>query len=193
MTCTRVGWIDFSRGVPLLYMDITRSRYSANSAAIEQALEGMPIFDGLTREHIRILSGVAMRTKFRAGQLIFRQGEPANRFYLIESGKVGLISEAEGETSRFAVLGSDEVLGWSWLFPPHAWNFTARAIVPTGAIFFHGTQLREACDADHDLGYELMKRFSAVMVQRLQSSRAELIQARREVYRLTSTTTATQN
>lgn len=174
-------------------MNLTPSRYSAKSPGIQQALEEMPLFNGLSKQHLRILSGAAMRTNFRAGQMIFRQGEQANRFYLIESGKVGLISEADGETSRFAVLGSDEVLGWSWLFPPHAWNFTARAIVPTGAIFFHGTQLREACDADHDLGYELMKRFSAVMVQRLQSSRAELIQARRDVYRLSSTAAAAQN
>lgn len=153
----------------------------------------MPIFNGLTEEHLEILSGAAVRTNFQAGQLIFRQGEQANRFYLIESGKVGLISEAQGETSRFAALGANEVLGWSWLFPPHAWNFTARAIVPTRAIFFHGTQVREACEADHDLGYELMKRFSAVMVQRLQSSRAELIQARREVYRLSAAAAAAQN
>ena len=170
-------------------MNLLRSGYSP-SVSIEKALERMPIFKGLTEGHLGVLSSAAMRTNFRAGQLIFRQGEQANRFYLIESGKVGLISEAERETSRFAVLGANEVLGWSWLFPPHAWKVTARAIVPTGAIFFHGTEVREACEADHDLGYELMKRFSAVMVRRLQASRAELIQARREVYRLSAAAAA---
>jgi CRP/FNR family transcriptional regulator, cyclic AMP receptor protein len=169
-------------------MELTKSRNASHQLSIEQALARMPIFSGMDASHLRILSAAAIRIEFRAGQMIFRQGEPANRFFVIENGKVGLISEAQGETSRFAILGSDEVLGWSWLFPPHAWNFTARAIVPTGAIFFHGTQIREACDADHDLGYDLMKRFSAVMVQRLQSSRAELIQARRDICRLSSDT-----
>jgi CRP/FNR family cyclic AMP-dependent transcriptional regulator len=167
-------------------MELTLRRKTSPAEHIVQALTRMPIFAGLSAERLRILSDAAMRTHFRAGQMIFRQGEPANRFFLIESGKVSLIDEQNSEPCRFGVLGSEEVLGWSWLFPPHFWNFTARAIVPTDAVLFYGTQLREACEADHDLGYELMKRFSAVMVQRLQSSRVELIQARRELYRFSA-------
>jgi CRP/FNR family transcriptional regulator, cyclic AMP receptor protein len=158
---------------------------------LEETLARMPLFAGISAEHLRALTNAAMRTHFPAGKMIFRQGGPTNRFYLIEKGKVGLICEDDGQPCRFATLGSDEVLGWSWLFPPHAWHFTARAIVPTDAIFFCGTQLRECCELDHDLGYELMKRFSAVLMQRLQSSRAELIDARRELYRLADTSAGT--
>jgi CRP-like cAMP-binding protein len=158
-----------------------------SSRSIEEAFAGMPVFAGLSADRLRILSQAAMRTRFPAGQKIFQQGEPANRFYIIEEGKVSLIDEADGEPCRFGIVEAHELLGWSWLFPPHTWRFTARAVTATQAIFFYATPLREACEADHDLGYELMKRFSAVMVQRLQSSREELIEARRRIYRLSTT------
>jgi len=152
---------------------------------IAQTLNAMPLFEGLPPEALHTLADSAMRTRFRAGQLIFRQGEPANRFFLIEKGRVSLIDEQHGHPCRFAVLGPQEVLGWSWLFPPYEWHFTARADTTVNAIFFYATPLRDVCEVNHDFGYELMKRFSAVTVSRLQNSRAELIQARRDVYRLT--------
>jgi CRP/FNR family cyclic AMP-dependent transcriptional regulator len=166
-------------------MQLTLNSKGRSGETIEQALAAMPLFEGLSSEAIQTLANSAMRTHFRPGQMIFQQNEPANRFFLIEKGRVSLIDEQNGEPCRFGVLGPQEVVGWSWLFAPHSWHFTARAVTAVDAIFFYATPLREACENNHDFGYELMKRFSSVMVQRLQSSRTELIQARREVYRLT--------
>lgn len=73
-------------------------------------------------------------------------------------------------------LGPGDVLGWSWLFPPYYWHFDARALEPTEAVFFHGTPLREECESDHDLGYELVKRMSAVMMRRRQATRRSLLE-----------------
>jgi CRP-like cAMP-binding protein len=154
----------------------------ACGCCLERALSEMPIFEGLNEASIKVLAGAAMRIHFRAGQRIFHQGELANRFFLIEKGKVCLVDETNSaEPSRFAMLGPKNVLGWSWLFPPHNWKFTASAVVETDAIFFYGTQLLETFEADPRLGYELMKRFSSVIVQRLQSARAELITIKREL------------
>jgi len=66
-------------------------------------------------------------------------------------------------------------LAWSWLFPPYAWHFTARALEETTAIFFYGTILREYCEKDHSLGFELFKRMSVVMLRRLQAARQKLL------------------
>jgi CRP-like cAMP-binding protein len=74
------------------------------------------------------------------------------------------------------ILGAGDVLGWSWLFPPYLWHFDARAATPTTAIFFYGTRLRELCDENHDLGYELMKRVSEIVIKRLQATRRELVE-----------------
>ena len=73
-------------------------------------------------------------------------------------------------------LGAGDVLGWSWLFPPYYWNFDARATEQTQAVFFYGTRLREKCEDDSQLGYEMMKRMSAVMLQRLQATRKQLLE-----------------
>ena len=98
--------------------------------------------------------------------MIFREGELADRFYLIETGKV-ILESSDG-------LG-DSLLGWSWMFPPHTWNFTARAVEPITAIFFPGTTLREYCERDHSLGYELLKRMSLVMNRRMQAARNKML------------------
>ena len=174
-------------------MQLTLGTKDKSVMTIAETLAAMPLFDGLSAEATGTLAKCAMRTQFSAGQLICRQGEPANRFFLIDKGRVSLIDEQEGEPCRFAVLGPQELLGWSWLFPPHFWRFTARAVTEVEAVFFYATPLREACERNHDFGYELMKRFSAVMVQRLENARIELIEARRAVCHLTDGTAPSVN
>ncbi|HEX4667815.1 MAG TPA: cyclic nucleotide-binding domain-containing protein, partial [Chthoniobacterales bacterium] len=106
-----------------------------------------------------------MAKHFEAHEYLFRQGEFANRFYLIEEGEVVLESlNAEGEPVVVERVGPGKLVGWSWLFPPYVWHFDARATRPTEAIFFYGTILREYCEREPSLGYELFKRMSLVMI-----------------------------
>ena len=117
-----------------------------------------------------------MVSQFKPGQVILRDGEIANRFYLMESGKVILESgRGFGDPVVIETIGAGDLLGWSWMFPPYTWNFTARAIEPTTAIFFYGTILREYCERDPSLGYELFKRMAPVMLRRLQSARKKML------------------
>ena len=123
-----------------------------------------------------------MDSRFEKDQVIFRVGETANRFYLIESGKVALESgeHIDGAPVIIDTIGPGDLLGWSWIFPPHTWHFTARAAEPARAIFFYGTILREYCDKDPALGYELFKRMSEVMMRRLQRARDQMIAVMRK-------------
>jgi len=135
-----------------------------------------PFLAGMNRSQLALLTDCAMVVHFNPGQLIFREGELANRFYLIETGKVILESSARfGEPVIIDKVGAGDLLGWSWMFPPYVWHFTARAVERTEAIFFYGTILREYCERDHALGYELFKRMSAVMVKRLQATREKML------------------
>jgi CRP/FNR family transcriptional regulator, cyclic AMP receptor protein len=139
---------------------------------------------GMEPDHLNKLVEVAMFKEFEEDSIVFREGEPANRFYLICDGKVALESKGDGESApQVQLVGENEVLGWSWLFPPHYWHFTARAVEPTKAIFFYGTRLREQCEEDPTLGYELMKRVAAVVIKRLQITRAQLIQLQQDFNR----------
>ncbi|MEK7684318.1 MAG: Crp/Fnr family transcriptional regulator [Verrucomicrobiota bacterium] len=134
-----------------------------------------PFFKGLSAEHLRTLADSAMQTWFEADELIFHEDDVANRFYLILEGKVALESSlANGDSVVLQTLGPGELLGWSWLFSPYIWKLHARALEPTEAIFFYGTRLRAQCEDNHDLGYELFKRISEVMMHRLHSTRRKL-------------------
>src|SRR5438477_3592155 len=135
-----------------------------------------PFLAGMNRVQLALLTDCAMATRFQKGQTILREGEFANRFYLIETGKVILESgEGFGDPVIIETIGSGDLLGWSWMFPPYVWSFTARAIERTTAIFFYGTILREYCERDPSLGYELFKRITPIMMKRLQAARRKML------------------
>ena len=148
----------------------------AHRRELEAAVAVHPFLAGINAHHLQLLADCAVRCQFRAGQVIFRKGDPANRFYLIERGKVALESSAGDQAIRIEEVGGGDLLGWSWIFPPFVWHFDARAIEPTTAIFLYGI-LREYCDADPALGYVLFKRMSEVMMRRLQAARVKMSEA----------------
>jgi CRP-like cAMP-binding protein len=142
---------------------------------LDEIIAGHPFLEKLNPHQARILRDCAMFTQFKPGELIFREGDPANRFYLIIAGKVVLEAHVrDSGTMKIQTVNEGEVLGWSWLFPPYYWHFDARAVEPTDAVFFYGTPLREECESDHELGYEIIKRLSEVMIKRLQATRRQL-------------------
>jgi len=135
-----------------------------------------PFLVGMNRRQLALLTDCAIAVQIKKGQVIFSEGESANRFYLLETGKV--ILESNGGTGDPVVIdtiGAGDLLGWSWMFEPYRWHFTARAVEHTTAIFFYGTILREYCEKDHSLGYELLKRMTAVMNRRMQAARDKML------------------
>lgn len=133
---------------------------------------------GLSQRHVQTLLVGAAVMEFEPGEIIFREGEPANQFYLIESGEVELQSRSAGcGTVRVQTLGEGEALGWSWLFPPFAWHFQARALEPTHVICCDGAHLLVEAEEDHVFGYELMKRVSQIIIHRLQATRKRLVES----------------
>jgi CRP-like cAMP-binding protein len=144
--------------------------------SLETRIALHPFLAGVNHKQLALLMGCAMATKFKRGQTILREGDFANRFYLVETGKIAL--EAGGGFGRPVIvetIGAGDLLGWSWMFPPYVWHFTARATEPTEAIFFYGTILREHCERDPSLGYNLFKRMTPVMLRRLQAARKKML------------------
>ena len=147
---------------------------------LAEVLGAHPFLAGMKPEHLEVLCNCAMRMEFTADQVIFREGDLANRFYLIEEGAVALESTSNDEPgTMLQMLGAGDVLGWSWLFPPYYWHFDARTVQPTKAIFFYGTRLRSQCEEDHDFGYELVRRMAAVAIERLQALRLQHVKSYR--------------
>jgi CRP-like cAMP-binding protein len=133
---------------------------------------GHVFLDGLSERHqTRLAPGVK---PFRAapGEVLAREGEPAQALYLIQSGHVGIATHlGKGGVVPIQTLGPGDVLGWSWLLPPYLWEFDARAIDAVQGLRFDGAWLREQCEQDHDLGYHLLKQLLAVVSGRLAACR----------------------
>jgi CRP-like cAMP-binding protein len=130
----------------------------------------------LSKPQLRLLAGCASQVRFEPGQVIFEEGEEANHFYLVRHGKVALITHA-AQRGEILIQTVDEgdVLGWSWIVPPYRWCFDAQAKTLTRAIAFDGKCLRAKCEKNHQLGYELLKRFSCVIADRLRAARMQLM------------------
>jgi len=149
---------------------------AAPADSVATQIAGQPFFRGMSAGQLEILAECAMPVRFERDERIFREGDPANRFYLILEGEVALECHIKDwGTTLIQTVGPGEVLGWSWLFPPYYWHFDARALQPTKAIFLYGTRLRERCEQDHDFGYELMERTTEVVIKRLQRTRRHLL------------------
>jgi len=129
----------------------------------------------MCEQHLKLLAPGASPTRFRKGTFVFREGELANRFYLIRHGKISLESSINA-TSRVALqtLSDGDVLGWSWMFEPYFWHFDARVLEDTEALVIFGSRLRELCESDKSLGCEVWKRVANVVVGRLQATRSKL-------------------
>lgn len=147
----------------------------SSSPEILDLLTASPFLHGLDPRHLRAMAECGMQTSFEGGESIFREGDVANRFYLLLEGSVALESRSRGrEPIHIQTIGAGDVLGWSWLFPPYLWHFDAHAIDPVKVVFIYGSRLREHCEDNHEFGYELVKRMAEVMMHRLQATRWQL-------------------
>lgn len=143
---------------------------------LERFLVESPFFKGMKKEYLELLVGCASNVRFDAGEFILREGTVANASYLIRQGKVALEVVAPKRGSiTIQTLSAGEVLGWSWLVRPYHWHFNARAVELTRAIALNGECLRRKSEDDCCLGYELLKRFTEIMVERLQAARFQLV------------------
>jgi CRP-like cAMP-binding protein len=134
------------------------------------------LFGGLTAGQLRIVAGCGSFVRFPAGAEIFRQGQTAEHFYVLRSGRVSLSAHAPGRGAIVVqTLGPGDTLGWSWLFEPHRYQFDGAAGYPVAAIAFDGECLRRKCEDDHELGYQLMSRFARLMHRALDETRVQLV------------------
>ena len=143
---------------------------------VEELIGRHPFFAGLGTDAVRLIAGCASNAHFAAGDYIFTQGEAASRFYVLRHGRVALeIHSPERGPLIIDTMDEGEVLGWSWLVPPFRYFGDGRAVTPVSAIALDGVCLRGKCEADAELGYQLLKRVTSVMYQRLQSTRVRLL------------------
>lgn len=143
---------------------------------LEALLAEQPFFKGMDARWIAFFAGCAGNVRVDAGDYLFREGGDADRFLLIRHGRVALETHVpqRGAVTIYTI-GKDDVVGWSWLFPPYRWTFDARAIELVRAVAFDAACIRRKCDDDPAFGYAMLMRLVPVIVSRLQATRLQLL------------------
>lgn len=143
---------------------------------IRTLLAENPFFEGMSDAHLQTMAGCGKLVRFRPGEFLLREGDKADTFYVIRDGEVAIESNipAAGPIS-VARVGAGGITGYSWLFPPNRNGFDSIALSDGAAVALNGECLRGKAEADHELGYQLMKRFAQVMLDRLQATRRQML------------------
>lgn len=144
---------------------------------LKDIIAGHPFTKGLNPRYLHLLTECATYERFPIEQPIFQESFEADRFYLIHTGRVALQTFVPGSgVTTIQTIGPGEALGWSWLFPPHRWHFTAVALEPTEAVAIGARKLRDEMEENHDFGYAIALRIGQLMLERLQATRMRLLE-----------------
>jgi CRP-like cAMP-binding protein len=142
--------------------------------------------DALLAEHLffkdfavlyrELIAGCGKNVHFNSGQLLAKTGAPADQFFAIRHGRASIeLHSSDRGPIILQTVEAGDVVGWSWLFPPYRWKFDLRAVEEVRAISFDGECLRGKCDRDPVMGYDFMKRFAQVFMERLEAARLQLL------------------
>lgn len=143
---------------------------------IHDLLAEHPFFNDLAPSYFELIVGCGSNKVYKTDSYVFREGDNADRFFVIRRGRVRLqITHSSRGSITIATIGPGEVFSWSWLFPPYQWYFDARVIEEVHAVVLDGVCLREKIETDSKLGYELMRRFAQIIRKRLQATRLQLL------------------
>jgi CRP/FNR family transcriptional regulator, cyclic AMP receptor protein len=134
-------------------------------------------FSSLAEKDIDFLAANAKKKRLADGKVLFHHGDPAKHFFLLTKGHLSLeIPAIEGPALQLQDIGPSQITGWSWLIPPNRWHFQARAHSAIEYLEFDGIAVLARCEAEPRFGYELVKRFSALMSERLDFARKKMME-----------------
>lgn len=143
---------------------------------LSELLAGHPFVSGMSAGHLALLAADVRRVRFAPGEVLGREGDEAWRFLLVLRGAVVIEALIPGRGQvGFQDAGAGDALGWSWLFPPFQWHFTARAAEEVEALEWDAARLRELSEQHPQLGFELSRRLTRLLLKRLQATHTQLI------------------
>lgn len=148
---------------------------------LEPILKQHAFFKDIPEQYIDFIVGCTSHMVFKAGDTILKEGEPADKFYLIRSGHVAVYIAKPSEIT-IETIHENDILGWSWLIPPYRYRFSAKAVENTRVLALDGKCLREKCEKNPDLGYALLKKIISILTERLDATRVRLL----DIYNINS-------
>ena len=147
-----------------------------STESIEEYLSSHAFFSKIDGDFLQFLSDCVTERHLKKGEVLFQQGKRADKFYLLRNGQISIqVPALVGPTLDIQTLDGDKILGWSWLIPPYLWSFQARAQEDSDLLEFDGSAILARCEQDPKFGYDLFKRFAALMSERLDAARQKMM------------------
>ena len=147
----------------------------ATTTTLADTLRAFSSLAELAPQQLDRLAGLAREVRFQAGDVIFREGDAEDEFYLITDGAVALEIRAANRIIRVQTVTEGEELGWSAALPESRKHFQARALKTVRALAFQGDELRTLGDEDPAFGYRFTRAMLSVVAQRLQATQLQLL------------------
>ena len=144
---------------------------------LEYTVARHEFFQDFKPQHLKIFQDCVSDAHYGRGQFLLRQGQGAERFFIIRKGEVRLeLLAPEGGPIPIQTVGPGEIVGWSWIIPPYLSTFDARAVDRLHVIVFDAFALRRKCEQDFELGYRVLQKFTAALTARFDAVRTKLIE-----------------
>ncbi|WP_262963849.1 Crp/Fnr family transcriptional regulator [Methylobacter psychrophilus] len=148
-----------------------------NNQSISEYLSTHEFFSGFSDDVLKFLCECSSSCELKKGQVLFRPGENADKFYVIRHGGISMqIPAIIGPALEIQALGKNEVLGWSWLISPYKWNFQTKAEEDSELLQFDGAAILARCEQEPKFGYQLLKRFTVLMSVGLNAARQKMME-----------------
>jgi CRP/FNR family transcriptional regulator, cyclic AMP receptor protein len=146
--------------------------------SVSELLAGHAFFQDLPPALLSAVAEAGRERTFRAGEYLLREGRVADELFALLDGKVALEMYA-ADRLRLTVqtVGRGEIVGWSWLTPPHRWTLDAIAVKPTRAIVVPAAALRARFERSPEDGYAFLLRLVPVLASRIQAMEMQLLEA----------------
>ena len=143
---------------------------------LDAVLTRSELLSGLSGAELEFLESVSQEVHFGSGDVLFEEDGVADTFYVILEGKVGLEMTSPGKRPIvIQTLGDGDLVGVSWLLPPHRWNWRARAVTDTAAIAFDAAKVRAQSEIDRELAHRLLGMVAEEAITRLHNTRVQLL------------------
>ena len=147
-----------------------------SNQSITEYLSAHEFFSEFSDDSLKFLCECSSTREIKKGQILFLQGEHADKFYVVRSGRISIQMPAiMGPTLEIQTVDEDQVLGWSWLISPYRWNFQTKAEEDSELLQFDGTAILARCEQEPKFGYELLKKFAGLMSVRLNAARLKMM------------------
>ena len=143
---------------------------------VTQFVREHSLFAGMDQDQVDYVAGCGQLRRFKEGDYLTRENDPADYFFLLLEGRALIETHQHNlPAAPLLTINANDIVGWSWLIPPYRYQFDARATTNLRTVELNGRCIRDKCEGDPALGYELLKRLASVMVSRIHGARFQLL------------------